>query len=237
MALRWEDTQRLKQETGYNVANIGAELYVLNGYAAVFDAALAPYLVDQGSTSTSTVGPYATPTLVQITVLANPNVTGNAVNGPPSQPNTYGKVFQVGSKVVVDVGLAQEAPIVLTAVDPTGLILTLPITNAHGISGVSYPVYLYAGEWLVRDVLSRLDIINTQLKGYAPVVAGLAQADEAKFFASQRGRRGQQGVFDDLMAQRDMARRDLCALLGIENLWDRRGRHSSSEGSLTYSRH
>jgi hypothetical protein len=32
MALRWEDIQRLKFETGFNVANVGAELYVLNGY-------------------------------------------------------------------------------------------------------------------------------------------------------------------------------------------------------------
>jgi hypothetical protein len=237
MALRWEDVQRLKQESGYNIVNIGAELYVLNGYAAVFDAAIAPYLVDQGSTSTTTVGPYAVPQNMPVTVLANPNVTGNAVSGPPPNPNTYGKVFQVGSKVVVDVGPAQEAPLVVLAVDATGLILTLPITNAHGVGGASYPIYLYAGEFLVRDVLARLDIINVQLKGYAPIVAGLAQADEAKFFASQRGRRGQQGVFDDLMAQRDMARRDLCALLGIENLWDRRGRHSSSEGSLTFGRY
>jgi hypothetical protein len=234
MALRWEDIQRLKFETGYNVANIGAELYVLNGYAAVFDAAIAPYLTDQGTTSTTAVGPYATPQNVQITLASNPLVSGNAVAPPPSVPNTYGNVFQVGSKIVVDVGPAQERDVIIQAL--AGLVATVALVNAHGLAA-GYPVQLQAGEFLVRDVLLRLDIINTQLKGYAPIVAGLNQADEAKFFAEQSGRRGQRGVFGSLMDQRDMARRDLCALLGIENLWERRGRHSGSEGSLSYGRY
>jgi hypothetical protein len=234
MALRWEDIKRLQFETGYNVGNVGAELYVLNGYAAVFDAAIAPHLVDQGTTSGTAVGPFAAPTNVQITLASNPNVTGNAVSGPPPNPNTYGTVFQVGSKIVIDVGPQQERDVVIQAL--SGLVATVALQNAHGAAG-AYPVQLQAGEFLVRDVLARLDVINAQLKGYAPVVAGLAQADEAKFYASQSGRRGQKGAFDDLMAQRDMARRDLCALLGIENLWERRGRHGSSEGSLTFGRY
>lgn len=231
--LRYEDIARLKFETGYNVNAVGAELYVLNGYAAVFDAAIAPYLVDQGTISFTQVGPYAAPQNVQLALLANPNVTGNAVNGPPSQPNTYGNVFQVGSKIVVDVGPAQERDVIIQTL--SGLVVTVALQNVHGQNG-SYPVLLQGGEYLVRDVLARLDVINTQLKGYAPAVAGLEQADEAKFYASRRGKQGQQGVFDDLMAQRDMARRDLCALLGIENLWERRGRHGSGEASLDYGR-
>jgi hypothetical protein len=225
MALRFEDIARLKAETGYNVANVGAELYVLNGYAAVFDAAIAPYLIDQGSTSGTLVGAQATPTAVEITLAANPPVGGAVVN-------VYGLVFQQGSKVVVDVGPSQEIGVIIQGL--SGLVATVALQNEHGTAG-AYPVLLQGGEFIVRDIISRIDIINSQMKGYAPAVAGVAQADEAKFFASQRGRRGQMGAFDDLVYQRDMARRDLCAALGIENLWERRGRHPGGE-NLTYGR-
>jgi hypothetical protein len=226
MALRWEDIQRLKYETGYNVANVGAELYVLNGYAAVFDSAIAPYLQDQGSTSSTSVLATDAPANVAITLASNPAVGGNMVGA-----GAYGNVFQVGSKVVVDVGPNQETDVIIQAI--SGLVVTVQLTNAHN---APYPVVLQAGEFIVRRTLERLDVIDAQLRGYAPAVAGLAKADEVEFHANKKGRSGQQDPFQSLMDQRDMGRRDLCSLLGIENLWEKRNRHPVAS-NLSYGRY
>jgi hypothetical protein len=225
MALRWEDVQRLKWETGYNAVNIGAELYVLNGYAAVFDSAIAPYLIDQGSTSSTPVLAASPPANVQLTLASNPQVGGNAVGS-----TVYGNVFQVGSKIVVDVGPNQETDVIVQVI--SGLVITVQLTNAHF---APYPVVLQAGEFLARRILARLDTIDAQLRGYAPAVAGLAKADEVEFHANKKGRSGQQDPFQSLMDQRDMGRRDLCALLGIENLWEKRNRHPAAS-NLSYGR-
>jgi hypothetical protein len=233
MALKWEEIQRLRYETGYNVVGVGAELYTIDGYAAVFDQAIEPYLVDFGSTSTTTVAAGAGTTT--LTLASNPTVYG--ANGPTT--NVYGLSFQVGSSLVVDVGpnqeigSAQTGNVIIQAI--SGLTITLALQNAHGPT--QYPVVLKGGEWIIRDILTRLDTINTQLKGFAPAVAGLAQADEAKFFSSMKGRRGQKGVTDDLMEQRDWARKDLCSALGIPNLWERRGKWGGGGGGagLSYS--
>lgn len=226
MAFSFGDVQRLKWELGYNAVNIGAEAYVLNSYVAVFDAAIAPYLIDQGSTSTSTVTASSTgaPSNTTVTVAANPNVTGAQI------ANVYGQIFQVGTKIVVDVGPQQETDVVIQAI--SGLVLTVALQNAHGPT--QFPVVLQGGEHIARDILSRLDVLNTQIKGYAPAVAGLSQADEAKFYAAQRGRRGQLDTFGALMEQRDMARRDLAALLGIQNLWDMKRFGDGGGSSMSY---
>lgn len=227
MALTYGEIQRLKYETGYNAANVGAEIYVLNGYAAVFDAAIAPYLIDLGSMSTTAVSAQSAPTVTTITLAANPPVTGATVGA------SYGNVFTQGAKIVVDVGPAQEQNVVILAL--AGLSAAVTLQNAHGAYG-SYPVVLQGGEFLVRDILTRLDVINAQLKGFAPVVAGVAQADEAKLYASMSGgRRGaQRGVTDDLINQRDWARKDLAALLGIQNLWELRGKRGDGGAGATY---
>ena len=230
MAFDIGDIARLKFETGYNVAQVGAELYVLNGYAAVFDAAIAPYLIDQGTTSTTTVPVVTQPTNAAITLAANPAVKGAVVN-------VYGQLFGVGSRVVVDVGPNQEAGVIIQAL--TGLVATVQLALPHGPT--VYPVLIQGGEFLVRDVLARLDVIGAQIKGFAPITAGLAKADggESEFYASRKGGRtgGQKDTFDALMFQRDMARRDLCALLGIENLWEKRGRYGAGAGAQTYGRY
>jgi len=228
MALRYEDIQRLKYETGYNVANVGAELYVLNGYAAVFDAAIAPYLTDQGSSSTTVVAASGTgaPVNTTITLAANPNIAGATVN-------VYGACFQQGSRLVVDVGPNQERDVIIQSL--SGLVATVALQYAHGPA--AYPVLLQGGEFLVRDILARLDIINTQLRTYAPQVAGLSKADEVEFFANRKGASPEAGVLRDLLDQRDWARKDLAAALGIENLWERRGKGSASAASLELARY
>jgi hypothetical protein len=230
MALKYEEIQRLKWELGFNAVNVGAEIYVLNGYAAVFDAAIAPYLIDQGSVSATVLTAQPAPTTVAVTVAANPPIKGAVVN-------VYGQAFQVGTKVVVDVGPNQETDVIVQSVDPTGLVLTMALQNEHGTLA-GYPIVLQSGEYIARDILVRLDILNQQLKGIAPVTAGVAQADEVKFFAHKAGGRqgGQSDVFGGLMAQRDMARKDLAALLGIQNLWELRGKNPDS-GSLSFGRY
>lgn len=230
MALTFEEIQRVKWELGYNAANVGAELYVLNGYAAVFDNAIRPYLVDPSSTSSTVIAASATggPANATIVVAANPPISGAVTN-------VYGLTFEVGSKLVVDVGPAQEADVVVQYVN--GLALSVALQNAHGPN--PYRVALQGGEYLVRDILSRLDVINAQLKGYAPVVAGMAKAGEVQWHPSSRGgRRGStSGPADSLSAQRDLARKDLAALLGIENLWEARGKRSGGGADLSFGRY
>jgi hypothetical protein len=205
---------------------VGAELFTLEGYAAVFDSAIEPYLIDQGSTSTTAVTAASPAANVQITVAANPAITGANVN-------VYGSVFRVGSHLVVDVGPQQEVDIIVQAI--SGLVLTVALANAHGPT--VYPVVLKGGEWVVRDIIVRLDAVNAQLKGYAPTIAGLKKADETEFYASQKGRRGQKNAAEDLYDQRDMARRDLCTALGIPNLWEMRGKRQGDAGSLEFGRY
>jgi hypothetical protein len=229
MAFQWGDVQRLKQELGYNAANVGAEAYVLNSYIAVFDAAIQPYLVDQGTTSTTPVqaSPPSAPQNVQLTLATNPPVTGQMVGS-----QQYGACFQVGTRIVVDVGPQQENDVIVQAI--AGLVITVALQNAHGTGvpngAAQYPISVQSAEAQVRDILRRLDAINLRLKARAPAVAGIAKADEVEFFASKRGKNGQKGVTDDLIAQRDWARKDLAALLGVQNLWDLRGRFGDSGG-------
>jgi len=223
MALKWEEIQRLRYETGYNIVGVGAELYTIDGYAAVFDQAIEPYLVDFGSSSSTTVSAQSAPTATALTLASNPAVYGG--NGPTT--NVYGLSFQQGSTLVVDVGPSQELGVVIQSI--SGLSITVALQNAHGSSG-SYPVVLMGGEWIIRDILGRLNTINAQLRNFAPAVAGVQQADEVRLFAAQRGKRGQRGTIDDLMEQRDWARKDLCSALGIPNLWERRGKLGGSGG-------
>src|ERR1700722_18424596 len=129
MAFTFGDIQRLKAELGFNVVNVGAEAYVLNGYAAMFDAAIAPYLFDQGTTSATVVSAAPTATAVPITLASNPPVTGATVI-------VYGNVFTQGAKIVVDVVPSQESNVVILALN--GLVATVALQLAHGTYG-SYP--------------------------------------------------------------------------------------------------
>lgn len=237
MALQWGDIQRLKFETGYNVTNVGAEIYVLNGYAAVFDAAIAPYLFDQGSSSSTPVTAQPVPAIgapvpvpVVLTLASNPNVTGQPIGSVPGQGSIYGVCFQVGTKIVVDVGPNQEAGVIVQAV--SGLQITASLALAHGTGGTTYPVLVQGGEYQVRDILARLDNINAQMRDLAPITAGVQQADEVKLYPSERGRRGNRNKIDDLNVQRDLARKDLAATLGIPNLWEMRGKFGGAGGGM-----
>lgn len=223
--LRQEEIQRLKFELGYNIVQVGAEAYLLDGYAAVFDKAIEPYLVDLGSSSTTVVTAAGTPTAVAITVASNPAITGLT---------NQNLTFVQGSTVVVDVGPMQETGVCVLGI--TGLVLTMQLQLAHGTVG-SYPVLLQGGEQVVRDLFTRLDVIKGELLNTSPKTAGVEQVDEIKLSAAEKGRRGRRNKFDDLLCQRDLARKDLASALGVPNLWELRGKYGGSGaggGSLSY---
>jgi hypothetical protein len=211
MALRNEDILRLKFELGYNVTGIGAEVYVQDGYIAVFDRAVQPYLIDVGTTSVSPVTSNLVPTITAITLAAN----------PASITATQSLSFVPGSNVVIDLGPLQETSVILSL---TGLVATLQLSLAHGTSGAQYPVVLFGAEQFIRDVFARLDAIKSEMLNVAPKTAGIAQVDEIKVYGATRGRTGQRNKIDDLLYQRDEARRDLASLVGVPYLRDVRRR-------------
>jgi hypothetical protein len=208
-----DEILRIKGACGYNVVGVGAEAYSsLEGYVALFDRAIQPYLIDYSTTCSTVVVAAASGATVPITLASNPTVTGN---------NVQSLAFATGSNIVVDVGPNQEFTVIQNL---SGLVAIVQLFNAHG-SLATYPVEPKGAEYQVRAYLSRLDTINTLLDSRAPVVAGLQEAvGDAKFYGSESGgRRGRvRNNFDDLIAQRLTARRDLCGLLGIPYLPDMR---------------
>ena len=203
MALTSVEVDRCKYEVGVALTRIGAEPYIT--YTAVFDRAVAPYLIDYGSTSTTTVQATTGGADATVVVAANPIV--------PAPYNSAG--FVVGAQVVVDVGPSQEFSTIRAV---SGLSLTLStLQYAHGLGGAQYPVILKGAEWIVRDIIARIDVINTELGTTAPLGAGTQQVDEIKLYASQRGGTTQRDRFESLVAQRDQARFDLSfAIFGAD---------------------
>lgn len=224
MALRYEEVLRCKRELGYNVVGVGAEAYVLGGYAAVFDRAIEPYLVDVGTTSPTVVPAQITPTVTTLTLASNP-----ALVGVTNQQLT----FVQGSNLVIDVGPQQEAGVVVLGI--SGLVITVMLQLAHGAAG-SYPVLLFGAEQFIRDIFTRMDILAGQIRTMAPITAGVEKADDVTLSAAEKGRRGKRNKFDDLNAQRDLARKDLAAALGVPNLWEIRGKYGggSAGGGSSY---
>lgn len=209
MALRNEEILRLKFELGYNITGVGAEPYI--SYAAVFDRAVQPYLVDSGTTSTTTVAASAAGAAVAVTLAAN----------PASITATQALSFVPGSNVVVDVGPLQETSVILSM---SGLVVTLTLTLTHGPA--SYPVLLNGGEQTIRDIFTRLDNIKSIMTSLAPLTAGVRKVDEAELFSSSK--RKSMSRFDELVYQRTVARRDLAGALGVAYIPDVRTRGGAS---------
>jgi hypothetical protein len=221
--LRYEEILRCKRELGYNIVGVGAEAYISDGFAAVFEKAIEPYLVDYGSTSTTLITAATTPTAVAVTLASNPAITGLT-----NQTAT----FVVGTQVVVDVGPLQETGVVILGL--SGLVATMQLQLAHGSAG-AYPVLLQGAEQGVRDIFARLDAIANQMTGVAPLTAGIKQVDEVQIHGAEKGRRGMRNKIDDLSFQRDLARKDLAAALGVPNLWEIRGKNGGGgAANLSY---
>ena len=219
MGLTNDEVLRCKAECSYNVVGVGAEAYAgIEGYVAMFDRAIQPYLIDYSTTCSTMVTASTSGAVVSLTLASNPSVSGNT-----SQP----LAFAQGSNISVDVGPNQELSVIQTI---AGLTITCLLFNAHGVNG-AFPIRYRGAEQFVRDIFARIDTINAQLTGSAIQTAGIQQVDEVKIYANQRGRRGSTtDRFGSLIEQRLQARRDLCLLLGIPYLLDyRRGSSMSSE--------
>lgn len=201
MALTSTEIDRCRYECRIALTRIGAEPYI--GFNALMTKAIAPYLIDYGSTSTTTVAAASPAVDAVITVVANPVV--------PDPYNAPG--FVPGAQVVVDLGPSQEFSTIRAV---SGLQLTLStLTNAHGTAGAQYPVILKGAEWIVRDIIGRIDAVNTELSSTAVQGAGTAQVDEIKLHASIKGSAPQKDRFEALVGQREQARLDLSyALFG-----------------------
>jgi hypothetical protein len=203
MSLTSVELDRIRYELGAAVTRIGAEPYIT--FQAVFSKAIAPYLTDIGSTSTTTVAAVAGGASTAIVVAANP-IAADPYNAPG---------FVVGADVVVDVGPAREFATIAVV---SSLSLTLTLSNAHGTAGAPYPVVLKGAEWIVRDIIARIDVINTQLSSVAPMTSGIKAVDEIEFFGGGEGKRSRNRA-DDLLYQRMIARDDLSSAIGVPNMW------------------
>ena len=201
MALSSTEVDRIRYALGYPVTRIGAEPYIT--YAAVFDKAIIPYLTDVGSTSATAVTAVVAGADVAVTVAINPTL--------PQYPN--GLAFVVGVIVAVDVGPTSEQSIIKAV---SGNVLTLTLSNAHGALA-PYPIVLAGAEQIIRDILTRLDDINTELR-IAVKGSGVQQVDEVQLYANTKGRTKQADKFGALMFQRDQARTDLSDAIGLVNL-------------------
>lgn len=198
--LRSEELDRIKFELGVSPIRLGAEPFL--AYVAIFDRVVQPFLYDNSTTSSTTVVASVTGAISTITLAAN-----------PAPPNNVGLTFQVGTSVVVDVGVLQEFSVIQSI---AGLTVTLNLTLGHA---GSYPVYPNGSEQMVRDVLARLDVIKSDMLSVAPRAAGVESVDEIKLFPHGSGRRGAtRSKFDELLVQREQARNDLGELVGFSNL-------------------
>jgi hypothetical protein len=203
VALHAEEILRCKWELGVSVTLIGAEPYIT--YLAVFDKAIAPYIIDPTTTSATPVVASSPAAQTSIVVAAIPVIAGTST-----------PAFGVGSTVTVDVGPPAEQAVILVL---SGTTLWLTLANAHGSNG-AYPVTMAGGEQVVRDVLARLDAIKSELLNVAPKTAGIEQVDEVKIFPATTvgSRRGTRDKFESLIQQREQARDDLGEAIGFPNL-------------------
>jgi hypothetical protein len=218
MALTNDEVLRCKAECGFNTVGIGAEAYGgLDGYVALFDRAIQPYMIDLSTTSATCVVANSSSAVQFLTLASNPTAPGN---------NVQALAFAQGSNISVDVGPNAETSVIMAI---NGLVITCPLVNAHGSYG-PYPVRYRGAEQFVRDIFARIDVINGQLAGSAVLSGGIAQVDEVKLYAAQGGRRGStMDRHQSLVFQRLQARHDLCLLLGIPYLPD--VRQSTGGGS------
>lgn len=224
--LRIEEIIRCKFECGYNVTGAGAEPYV--SYVAVFDRAVQPYLIDLSTTCASVVTAVSTGATVPITLAANPSTIGSV---GATTTTTQPFAFVQGSYISVDTGPNAETAQIQVL---SGLVAYVQLFLAHGVNG-AYPVAVMGAEQQIRDIITRLDVIKVEMLNVAPKMAGIAQVDEIKIYASARkaSKGASMSKFDELVYQRLTARRDLCGAIGIPYLPDVR-MSSTSAGYEIY---
>ena len=191
MALRPEELDRIKFELGTSLLRNGSEPYL--AFYAIYDRVIQPFLFDNATTSATAV---AAPGVAAITLTAN-----------PLAPNLSGPTFQVGTACVIDVGPLQETAVIQLL---SGLVATLTFVYAH--TSAPYYVGPFGTEAIVRDILSRLDVLRDQLRTIAPTTAGVSQVDDIRLYGG--GGKGA-SKYGELVMQRDLARDDLGDAIGL----------------------
>lgn len=194
MALLSSEVWRVKAELGYNLLNIGAEPYI--GVTSLFEQVIKPYLSSGAITTSSTV------------------VT--AQDGPTAVTLTLASAigFSQFDRVIVDVDANQEAASVRAI---SGNNITVLLSGAH--SG-TYPVTVEGGEGIVRETLSRIQSVKTQMA--ATLGEGqLKKVDEVEFYQSPMAVSASLGggIFGMLAAQLAFWRDELASILGIQSMW------------------
>jgi hypothetical protein len=199
MALHTSEITRIKYELGFSVLSLGAEPYI--GITQLFENVIAPYTLSGASTTSSTT----------VTAAADPRVPEPVILVLAS-----GTGFASGDRVVVDVDGRQETA---TAQAVSGasvsLLLALPHTG-------TYPVTVEGGESIIRELLRQIRAATDKLIK-ALGVAGVKKVDEVEFFSPSEMMKIL-GSFGALWQARDMLRRELAGVLGIDYLRDARGR-------------
>lgn len=162
------------------------------GITMLFEQVVQPYMTSGASTTSSTAVTPASPVTPQNITLAS--ATG----------------FTALARVVVDVDARQE---IVTVQALSGATLTALFTKTH--SG-TYPVTVEGGESLVRGKLTEL-------------VAAHTERGKAKGRGALKEITGDLGWYDTKMTafasvSQEIAtlRDELAALLGVENLWNRK---------------
>ena len=191
MTLLTSEVEEIRYELGYNVLSVGAEPYI--SYVAVFEQVIQAFLEAGATTTSSTavtaVAPPAVPTPVALTLAS---IVG----------------FNAGDRVVLDVDIRQETA---TIESIAGSAITVYLLGAH--SG-TYPVAQQGGETIVRQRLVECRLAARRLEK-AGGTAGIAQADEVKFFAYKKKGSSR---FRELADQREYFRNELASALGVQNL-------------------
>lgn len=155
MALTAAELARIKFELGHGLLTNNAAAYART--TAMFEQAIAPYLVGgANTTSSTTVAESDTPAPVTLTLAS---ATG----------------FTAGDRVVVDVDSRQESATIQSV---SGSTITLLLSLAH--SG-SYRVAVEGPESIVREILARCVEIGARVES-SMTTAGIQRAEDIWFF-------------------------------------------------------
>jgi hypothetical protein len=189
MAFTTSELARIKAELGYNLLQVGADVYV--GVTQLFEQVVNTNVpAEIRTTSATNVTAQTSPTPVALTLV---DATG----------------FAAGEQVVVDVdGRREKATIAALS----GSAITTQLSLAH--SG-TYPVSVVGPIVLVREALGRIDAVKAKMSTTFGAGA-LKRVDEVEFYAVGRNGKSQFGALGDELAY---WRNEIASILGVPNAW------------------
>lgn len=162
------------------------------GITLLFEQIVQPYLSSGATTTSATAVTPASPVTPTTITLAS------------------GTGFATFNRVVVDVDARQE---IVTASLVSGVLLTALFTKTH--SG-TYPVTVEGGESMVREKLGEIVAVRAQRAKAKGRGALKAFVGDMEFYDTGKS------SFETTSVELNGLRDELAALLGVENLWNRR---------------